>query len=556
VKPASTDVVPSDQGPPASPAIPLRLRQIPLAIVASVGLAALTAAPWLRQDLVVCGIASVVGGLLLVRFARGWIGEAAALLTAVLSLGIAFHWAPRVLAQAMDTSQVVGLAFTVPIVIWDSLRLVAPFWVASRATSDPRDAWLPAALVAVVAEATLPSVFPWKLGYTLVAWPATIQAVDLFGPEWATFVLFAQAGAVIALLAAGLAALGRGGLIGLPDRGRSGIWTPGGIGAVVVAVANLGYGSWALPAWSQAISGAPKLRVALVQADPSEEEAIEDLQRLTREACGEDGGFDLVCWPECSGGSYEDCLTSFADPDLLRRHSRDPRRGVHPLEEPPCPLLFGGQIYRGLPEKPRELYQSAILMDRAGSLADTYHKRHLMPFGEFVPWGEQFPELRLYFPMAENFTVGGEATVMSMEGPARLGVLLCYEDMVVPAAASLVRNSANLLVSLINGSIFTEPLTLVQHRLLAQLRAVENRRCLLRCAATGETCIVSPLGTVDARLDLHASEVLAAEVPLLEWMTPATRLGPWFPAACGIVLAVAGLVRWRSARALARGTAG
>lgn len=521
---------------------------VPVALLASVSLAVITAAPWLRQELVVCAIGSVVAGLLLARHVRGWVGESAALLTAILSLSIAFHWAPKVLAHAMDTSDRIGLAFTVPIVLWDALRLVAPFWFVARLVRDPRDAWLPAALVAVVTEAVLPSVFPWKLGYTLIAWPVTIQGVDAFGPEWSTFVLFAIAGAVIGVLAAILIRAGRGPLVGIDVDSAGRAWTPTGLAALVVVAGSLVHGMWAMASWSAAIAAAPKLRVALVQADPSEEDAIEDLQRLTREVCGA-GDVDLVCWPECSGGSYEDCLQSFTDQDLLDRFSREPRQGVHPLESPSCPLLFGGQIYRGLKEKPKELFQSAILMDRSESLAGTYHKRHLMPFGEYVPWAEQFPELRLYFPMAEEFSVGREATVLATDGPARLGVLLCYEDMVSPAASSLVRNSANVLVSLINGSFFTEPLTLVQHRLLAQLRAVENRRPLMRCAATGETCVISPLGTIVDRLPLHATDVLTTEVPLVETVTLATRFWPAFPAACGLALVTVGLRRRLAARA-------
>jgi apolipoprotein N-acyltransferase len=221
---------------------------------------------------------------------------------------------------------------------------------------------------------------------------------------------------------------------------------------------------------------------------------------------------------------------------LILKHSRDPGRGLRPLEAPACPLLFGGKIYCGYPEKPRELYQSALLIDCEESMIGRYDKRHLMPFGEYVPGGDQFPQLRLYFPMQDEFDVGREATVMSCGEKARLGVMLCYEDMVPGAAMSLVRNSANVLVSLINGAAFTEPLTLAQHRLLAQLRTVESRRCLVRCAATGETCVISPVGTILARLPLHTKEVLTAEVPLLEGQTLYRLIGPTFPIACAIAL--------------------
>jgi apolipoprotein N-acyltransferase len=264
---------------------------------------------------------------------------------------------------------------------------------------------------------------------------------------------------------------------------------------------------------------------------------VAELQRLTKQACaGRSKPFDFVCWPECSGGSYEDCLASFADPELILKHSRDPGRGLRPLEAPVCPLLFGGKIYCGYPEKPRELYQSALLIDCEETMIGRYDKRHLMPFGEYVPGGDQFPQLRLYFPMQDEFDVGREATVMTCGEKARLGVMLCYEDMVPGAAMSLVRNSANVLVSLINGAAFTEPLTLAQHRLLAQLRTVESRRCLLRCAATGETCVISPVGTIVARLPLHTKEVLTAEVPLLEGQTLYRLIGPTFPIACALAL--------------------
>jgi len=147
--------------------------------------------------------------------------------------------------------------------------------------------------------------------------------------------------------------------------------------------------------------------------------------------------------------------------------------------------------------------------------------------------------------METDFSCGPQATVLPLGEKARLGVMLCYEDMVPSAAASLVDNSANVLVSLINGSSFKATLTLLQHRMLAQMRALENRCCLLRCAATGETCVISPLGTITARLPLHDQGTLVAEVPLLDARAPGWRLGQAFPAGCLAGLAVAGLVRLR-----------
>jgi apolipoprotein N-acyltransferase len=513
-------------------------------VAAPVLVAALVAAPWLWQGLVPCAWLGVAMGLWFAPRLAGWRGETTIWLTAALSLAAAFHWAPAVLADSLRTPPAVGVAFTVPIVLWDAVRLALPFWFVARTVTDPRTAWLPAALVAAAAEAFVPGVFPWKLGYCQIAWPVLVQAADLLGAEAATFVLFAHAGVLVQLADWARHRLRPGG-----RRPRASV-VPAGLAAILVAAANLTYGSWALSSWSARAAAAPQLRVGLVQVDPGREGAAESLDRSSREACVEHARLDLLCWPECSGGCYEQALDSFADPGQVFARSRDPLRGFRPLPAPACPLLFGGQIYEGYPERPRKLYRSAILVDGSERIVGRYHKRHLMPFGEYIPGDGWLPELRRHLPLEEDLDAGPEPTVLPLHGAARLGTLLCYEDMVPSAAASLVAGGASLLVSLINGASFTAPLTLEQHRLLAQLRAVENRRCLVRCAATGETCVIAPQGTITARLPLHAEGVLVADVPLLHDRTLANRLGPAFPAACAAAAGLMAAWRWRRMNAL------
>lgn len=508
-----------------------RVGRAVVGLLTIVSIAVFVAAPWLRQELVWCEWIGLAAALVLVPRVKGWLGEVGTLLAGALALGIAFHWSPEVLANCMQVEYETALCFVVPIVLLDAVRLALPFWCAGRIARDPRAAWLPAATAAVAVEAIFPGVFPWKLGYSQIGWPVLIQGVDLFGPEWSTFVLYAHAGLLVSLV---MAADRRSRHDAGGTAGRA--WTASCAAAAAVVALNLAYGTWAMAHYRAAAEAAPRIAVALVQCDPEREDSILALRRATRAVqAAAPRPLDLVCWPECSAGTYESCLSSFADPEAIHRHSRDPARGLRPLERPVCPLLFGGRIYTGFREKPRELFQSALLIDTDETLVGRYDKRHLMPFGEYVPGGEQFPELHAYFPMQEDYDVGREATVLPC-GDARLGAMLCYEDMVPGAAMSLVGNGANLLVSLINGVAFTEPLTLLQHRLLATLRAVENRRAFLRCAATGETCVISPLGIVTARLPLHVEEVLTAEVPLLETRTIAGRIGPAFPVACAICL--------------------
>jgi apolipoprotein N-acyltransferase len=483
--------------------------------------AILVAAPWLDERLVPAGWAGIAAGLVLATGRRGWKSELAVLASATIAIALAFHWTPEVLAEAMRASKLVGFAFAVPIILWDACRLALPFWVVGRVVRDPQAAWLPAGLTAVVAEALVPGVFPWKLGYSQLAWPATVQSAALFGPEGPTLGLFATAGTLVVIA----------GLAGRPRR----LAGPAAL-AIALTAANLAFGAVAIGRIDSLAAAAPRIRLALVQVDPDEATGIDRLRLLTRETCAAAEPPDLVCWPECSGGSYEEGLDSFTDEAVIFKRSRKPQRGLRPLADPACPLLLGGRIYRGYRERPDEIFQAALLIDAEERLAGCYHKRHLMPFGEYVPFAEVIPELRLSFPMETNYDVGGQAAPLVC-GPARIGALLCYEDMVPAAAASLVADGANLLVSLIHGAAFTNPLTLRQHRLLAQQRAIEGRRCLVRCSSTGETCVIDPAGRISDRLPLGEEGVLTVEVPLLEGSSPAARWRWAFPAVCSLALA-------------------
>ncbi len=503
----------------------LRALQVPAFAVA---IAVFGGAPWLDQRLVWCGWVAAAAALLVVDRLRGWWPEGWAVVSATVTMGIAFHWTPKVLAYAMATTFDIGLAIATPIVVWDALRLVLPLLIAARITSDPLRAWLPAGLAAVVLEAVTPAVFPWKLGYSQIAWPWLVQSADLFGPEFTTLVLYAHAGVIAWLVRSAVMPRGRTERVLMPP--------PPIVIALALCAANDLYGVWSMVHWGRVSRDAPHVSIALVQANPEEDGGIDALRSLTITSCsGRQDAPDLVCWPECSGGCYDERLESFADPEKVVDMSRPPNAGMRPLDAPPCPILFGGKFYAGHPDKPRALYQSGILVDADHSIAGRYHKRHLMPFGEFVPGEDWFPDIERYFPMQDEFTAGTQPTVLSTAG-IRYGVMLCYEDMVSSAARSLVAEGATVLVSLINGAAFTEPLTLRQHRLLSQLRAVECRRPLLRCAATGETCIITPMGTIAAALPVHQRGVLEARVPALGHRTLYSITGRIFPWIAGCLL--------------------
>lgn len=493
-----------------------------VAIVSAIAVvSALNALPWVYDGFPMAQVLGMAAPLAVIHRLRGWRGEIVVMGSAVTSLAIAFHWAPSTIAAVLDGSEAVGLLFAIPILLWDAARVSLPFWVVARAGWQPRSSWLPVGLVMVASEGFFPAVFPWRLGYSQVDWPLMIQSADLLGSAALTLAVLAMAGLVVEM-----ACLTRDVIRSRfdPSTARPVRPSPGGIAACVVVLLNLAYGAWALERY-RVVDG-PTVRVVAVQVDPDDSDGLEALRKFSESETA-----DLVIWPECSGGCYEASLDSLADAAEVHRLSRGERRGWRPAADehglPPCPLLFGAEVFEGRAERPTRVYRSSILLDPSGHVIGEYRKRWLMPFGEYVPAARALPVLVSLFQSDQPLATGNEPTVLDAGPDARIGTLMCYEDMLPEAAASLARSGATLLVSLVNASSFPNPTALSQHRRLAQMRAVENRRALVRCGATGETCVIDPRGIIGSRLPLRARGGLVADAPLRSGVTLATRTGEW-----------------------------
>lgn len=500
--------------------------------------ALLLAAPWIEPRLVLYGWIGVA--VLLQRATCRTAARRCASIGYSVSVAIviAFYWAPGALANQMHRGYIAGLLAFLPLLALDAMRAALPFWIAARWGKHRTAAWFPAGLCAVVSEALFPSVFPWRFGYMQLAWSWTIQAADLFGSSWVSFMLFAHAGALLYVWEF----IERRWLPvrSVPDDPPSAL----GVAAVLLCLANALYGVFAIQHWKQVAGNAAPLRVALLQVEPGYVQTVPTLRKLSEQVAGK---VDLVCWPESSAGCYATDLKSLADQQQVFLQSREPDRGLQPWPHPHCALLTGASLYQGDGETPEFHYQGALLVDDREQIVSSYRKRFLMPFGEFMPLEEWFPSLQQLFPREEVISRGTQASVLPLGKQARLGVMLCYEDMMPQAARSLCQESANLLVSLINASDFKAPLARSQHRLLAQMRAVECRRYLARCAATGETCVINPSGEIDEQLPLKGEGSAIATVRLLEQTSVYSQAGEFLPWLCGAgLLAYLISAKWKT----------
>ena len=140
-------------------------------------------------------------------------------------------------------------------------------------------------------------------------------------------------------------------------------------------------------------------------------------------------------------------------------------------------------------------YNGAILVGPDGKSHGSHAKQHLVPFGEYVPLRKFLPFLEPLVVNVGDFSAGEEKGPMTL-GPMRLGLLICYESIFPEIAHESVLRGANLLVNITNDAWYGRSSAPYQSLAMAVLRAVENKRSLIRAANTGISGFVDPLGHV------------------------------------------------------------
>jgi apolipoprotein N-acyltransferase len=200
------------------------------------------------------------------------------------------------------------------------------------------------------------------------------------------------------------------------------------------------------------------------------------------------------------------------------------------------PLLFGGVGVKDY-EK-RQFMNSAALMSADGAILDTYAKMHPVPFAESIPLFEYEPVRRFF----ENvvgiqlpWTLGDRHTIFRVPlragGTLSFGVPICFEDAFADLCRQFILRGADMLVNITNDSWSMTWSAEIQHFSVARLRAVENRRALVRSTNGGVSAVVDPWGRIRAKLPLFERTTQIVEVPV--WKSPRltvyTRFGDWFP---------------------------
>lgn len=353
---------------------------------------------------------------------------------------------------------------------------------------------------------SLPTVIAWSPAAVLSPWPVFIQLADVIGERGVSLLLALAAALAVTPLRRYL----EPGFT--PLRWRS---VTAHVGFAALLLTGLGiHGALRMRDVERHQAALPRVKLGIVQAavearlrwkPEARQMILQRLRGLTRQA--EREGAELVLWPEAA--------YTYTLPRDLRRAPADERRilgdGVR------GPILFG-LLTRELPSKRR--FNSATLLESDGDLQKPQDKLALLWFGETVPLSEYLPFLGRLFRRSGYLSAGSSVELLH-HGPARIGVLNCYEDILPGVGRRIARARPNLLVNVTNDAWFgptTEP---ELHLRLSVLRAVEARLDLVRAVNLGVPAWIDATGRIRQRGDatrqsiLHVAPGLNDESPTL-----------------------------------------
>lgn len=366
-------------------------------------------------------------------------------------------------------------------------RLSSPATVWRSAVAMPA-AWL---LVEWI-RGWLLTGFTWlQLGYTQADAPAA-PLLPLFGGYAAGGLLALSAGAACALACI---------------RSRDAL-----LAGAIVTVAWLATLAAASIQWVEP-DGAP-INVALVQGNYAQDikwrpenrvPTLRAYQRNTETALRD--GAEVVVWPETAVPS-------------LQRNVQSYLRALDAVAEG-----AGGSVLLGLPVRDEGMLRNSVLA--LGVANGVYHKQHLVPFGEYVPFRAiLLPLLKVMSVPAPRFVPASPDQALIRHKHVTFGITICYESA-FGTEVSAALPDANVLVNVSNDAWFGDTLAPHQHLQMARVRVLETRRPLLRATNTGISVLLAADGSTIGRSPQFAAHVLEGQVQPTRGMTLFARVGDW-----------------------------
>lgn len=243
-----------------------------------------------------------------------------------------------------------------------------------------------------------------------------------------------------------------------------------------------------------------------------------------------EGTPDLIVWPETS------VPASLPGGLFLRDQMAAAAGGV--------PIVFGVNRFDDL-----LIFNAAVLMEADGTLSQIYDKHHLVPFGEYVPFGEimaRFGINGLAASEGRGFTPGAGATLMNLGELGHALPLICYEA-VFPQDVGSAPERPDFLLQITNDAWFGQFSGPHQHLSQSRMRSIEQGLPMVRAANTGISALIDAQGRILKALPLNEAGFIDVDLPAPDQPTLYSRTGD-LPVA--VLLLLATLALWVKRRRL------
>ena len=205
--------------------------------------------------------------------------------------------------------------------------------------------------------------------------------------------------------------------------------------------------------------------------------------------------------------------------------------------------ILMGTVERHFRGQEYEYYNSVLNLTDPSQRS--YRKRHLVPFGEYIPPGFRWILAVLKIPLSDFAVPAGKPEVI-VAGGRNFGVAICYEDIFGEEVIELLPQ-AEILLNVSNDAWFGESFAADQHLQASQMRALETGRWMVRSTNTGVTAAIDADGRVVTRLPAFTTGTLVQAVEPRTGMSPYARWGNY--AALILVAALAGAALTHARRA-------
>jgi apolipoprotein N-acyltransferase len=250
---------------------------------------------------------------------------------------------------------------------------------------------------------------------------------------------------------------------------------------------------------------------------------------------------DLLVWPEAPAPF------SFQDLQFARIASALAIRFGHPF--------LVGSIEWKPPVDPSDVvppgtlapYNSALLFDPQGQRVFVYDKVHLVPFGEYEP----FPLIHAVVTSVSGdvggFHKGNKYLVGQLPNGNTFGVFICYEAIYAGEVRRFAAGGAQLLINISNDGWFGRSAAAEQHLRMVRVRAVENRRWIVRTTNNGYTVSIDPYGRIFQPLPPDVRAAVDLPYDFRSDQTIYTRFGDWFAWLCVLISVILVAATFRKA---------